>query len=232
MLKSRYTYSSSRSPAPSNRNKSPQNPKSPSPTRSPRHSPVQRHITSSSTKDYSAYVPVRKEKNPATSERSQTTQLPLRVLTESNRTLTKAGDKFKELQRKRMNLENESHKLEEKMKEIRRKVEIESKSLKKISNRRPVPRSHCSLFVQKIKKIVMKKSKLFNSIGFEKIKKISDEHMKTEKIKISKFQHNVLRRLIKGWRKSTEKSGQKTSNQLGIAERHYQLQLVITAYNK
>ncbi|CAG9333293.1 unnamed protein product [Blepharisma stoltei] len=225
----------SRSPIPSGnrvRHISPNSHKSPSPTRSPTLSPVQRYTSSTLTKDYSSYVPVRQVKRPVSIERSQTTQLSMRVLTESNKALTRAGSKFKELQEKRMSLENESKKLEEKIKEIRKKVEIESKSIKKLNNKKPIPRPHCSLFAQKIKKIVMKKTKFFHAFGFEKIKKTYQFEINKERSARNQYNKKLLKVIANEWKKITEKTRRSIRNKMGIAERHYQLQLVITAYNK
>ena len=181
-------------------------------SRSPSYSPVSRNLKHAS-KDYSSYIPVRSlSKIENTKPTSSTTT-------------------HNDLKTKRKFLANESKKLEEKVREIKKNVEREVRNVRN-SNNRKIPRSHCSLLCQRLKKVIVTylKEQLKFSIEKIKIKAMAFQNIEDKAYEVysKKLKKKIMERLIDTFKPLIIAR----RNQDEIAKRHYKWQLLLTTLSK
>jgi hypothetical protein len=178
-------------------------------SRSPSYSPVSRTLKCAS-KDYSSYIPVRSLSKVENSKPNATNHL--------------------ELKSKRKILCSQSKKLEEKLKEIKTKVENQVKTIR--NHQKSIPRCHRSLICEKIKRILASKIKLSLNYSLEKIKFKAFSEESTE-IKADTYYKKLLKqKYMKILKNNLEPLILNRRKQFEIAKRHYRLQILLVALTK
>lgn len=180
-------------------------------SRSPSYSPVSSNLKCPA-KDHSTFAPVR--------SLSKT----------ENTKPTSATTTHAELKNKRKQLACESNKLEEKLKEIKKRVEIEVRNSR--AGHKKIPRSHYFLLFQKIKKVVVGIMKKTMKFGFGKIKDKGLHIGNIENNKVERYKKLSLARMFKEMRKIITPMVEKKRAQIEMARRHYRLQLMIFCMTK
>lgn len=181
-------------------------------SRSPSYSPVSRNINNTS-KDYSNYIPVRSFSKGENIKPSSAT---------ANHIELKNSRKF---------LVNETRKLEEKVKEIKRKVESEVKNIRNRNNRK-IPRSHCSLIWQKLVRIVYSKLKDQSKLVFDKIQGKAKEYQTFESKAILMYSRTLKKKVFYRLISLLKPLTDVVKGKEAIARRHYSLQLLFTSIAK
>lgn len=180
-------------------------------SRSPSYSPVSSNLKCAA-KDFSIYAPVR---------------LLSKI---ENKKPTSATTTHVELKNQRKQLACESNKLEEKLKEIKKRVENEVRNCR--AGHKKIPRSHYFLLFQKIKKVVLGSMKKTMKFGFGKIKDKGFYMGNVEKNKVERCKKLGLARVFKEMRKVIWPMVEKKRAQIEMARRHYKLQLMIFCMTK
>lgn len=181
-------------------------------SRSPSYSPVSRNLQCVS-KDYSTYIPVRS------------------VSKGENIKPTSATANHIELKTSRKFLMNETKKLEEKVKEIKKKVENEVRNMRN-SNTRKVPRSHCSLMYQKLLKIIYSRIKTQLKSAISDLKSNSKSQNFLEATSSTFYSKSLLSKSFQSLRLLSAPLASARKNKEKMAKRHYNLQLLLTTLTK
>ncbi|OMJ83022.1 hypothetical protein SteCoe_16112 [Stentor coeruleus] len=180
-------------------------------SRSPSFSPVSRNLKCAS-KDYSSYIPVRS-------------------LSKSENTKpTSATATHMELKNKRKHLVSESKKLEEKLREMKKRVETEVRNSRTVHKK--IPRSHYSLMFQKIKKVFTASTKKTIKYSFGKIKAKAVFMQNIENNRIERFKKRVLAKVFREMTQMFMPLIEKRRAQMKIAKRHHRLQMLICCISK
>lgn len=174
-------------------------------SRSPSFSPLPR-TTKNLQKDYSIYIPVR------SSSKSEN----------ENPNSMKAV--HFDLKSKRKSLVKQTKNLEEKVKEIRKKMEKEVRISKTTSKKPPNPKA--TIFCNKFKNFIIKLIKTRYLSGFSSIKLYSE--LLKENQKSSIFEEKLKRKSFSTFSEVIKVDLKKRKMQNEIAKRHYQLQILIT----
>lgn len=180
-------------------------------SRSPSFSPVSRNLKCAS-KDYSSYIPVR--------SLSKT----------ENTKPTSATATHMELKSKRKHLVSESKKLEEKLREMKKRVETEVRNSRAVHKK--IPRSHYSLMFQKIKKVFLVSTKKTIRFSFGKIKAKAAFIQTIENNRVERFKKRSLAKIFREMTKMLMPLVEKRRAQKEIAKRHHRLQMLICCISK
>ena len=175
-------------------------------SRSPSFSPIPR-TTKNIQKDYSIYIPVRSSSK-----------------SENENPKSVAAVHF-ELKSKRKSLGKQTKNLEEKVKEIRKKIEKEVRISKGSLKKPPNPKA--ILFCNKFKNFIIKLTKTRYSSGFSSINLYSKQLKKNQKSSI--FEERLKKKCFIAFAEEIKLRQHKRKMQNAIAERHYQLQILITS---
>lgn len=180
-------------------------------SRSPSFSPVSR-LAKPQAKDYSLYVPVRSSSKIENTKPKSITSTHL------------------ELKSKRKLLVKESQKLEEKMNEIKKKIETEVK-ITRIGMKKP-PRSHGLIFLNKIKKTFASGQKKRLNFVFKTIQQLYQEDLKRLAGLLKKSNLRTKRKFFQSFKSLTQVQKSNEKRQLEIAKRHSNLQILFNCFNK
>jgi len=166
-------------------------------------SPISPILSKQVGKDYSSYVPIRRQtKNPATPNSAQ--------------------NKFRELHQQRKALSSQSKQLESHIKEITSKARRARKP-------KQIPRSHLSLFLRKLNRFLASKKKKLLKEVFPLIYNLSKKPANSETLNYFNFKTKLkaFKVLFKQYLESKE------HRDLGIkvARKHYNLQLKVNAFS-
>ncbi|OMJ92176.1 hypothetical protein SteCoe_5168 [Stentor coeruleus] len=175
-------------------------------SRSPSFSPVSNNLKCPA-KDYTTYAPIRS------------------LSKIENTKPTSATTTHAELKNKRKQLVCESNKLEEKLREMKKRVENEVRNCR--AGHKKIPRSHYFLLFQKIKKVLVGSMKKTMKFGFGKIKNKGFFMQNIENHKVERCKMIFLARVFKEMRKIIMPVVEKRKGQIEMARRHYRLQLMI-----
>lgn len=178
-------------------------------SRSPSFSPVSR--ISKPSKDYSLYIPVRSSS---------------RIENAKPKTITST---HLELKSKRKLLVKETQKLEEKMIEIKKKIETEVK-INQVRMKKP-PRSHCLVFLDKIIKIVALCNMESLTFAFKIVQQAYKNDSKRIEDLMKKSKMKNLKKFFRYLKTFTQIKKNNREKLMEIAKQHFNLQVLFNCFN-
>jgi hypothetical protein len=127
-------------------------------------------------------------------------------------------------------LVKESQKLEEKMNEMKKKIENEVK-ITRIGMKKP-PRSHSLIFFNKFKKTITIQSKKRVIFAFQVIKNIFKESVKQQEELLNKPKKKTIQKFFEALKKYYIERSERQKKLNEIARRHHKLQVQFNCFNK